>query len=221
MKEQKTERPKLGMNSGSHQVPWGGARRGIASKGKGETRIQNASPHAITCRTTTSPGAGRRTVEHAQQTHDLPLAAAALAVAAVLVFVVTKEPHYNVRPGAQSGNAHCGRIAENAPAKLAGHTQHATKLAGVALWGDSNIVLRCGVTDIGPLSDPCFSADGVDWVIDTSRSTDTQKVIITYGRTPATEVTVTHSPKAPDEILVELSSLIAPITQTSECIRSE
>ena len=102
----------------------------------------------------------------------LPLAAAAVAVAAVLVFVVTKEPHYNVRPGAQSGNAHCGRIAENAPAKLAGHTKHATKLAGVALWGDSNIVLRCGVTDIGPISDPCFSADGVDWVIDTTRSTD-------------------------------------------------
>ncbi|MFJ9310873.1 DUF3515 family protein [Streptomyces cyaneofuscatus] len=151
----------------------------------------------------------------------LPLAAAAVAVAAVLVFVVTKEPHYNVRPGAQSGNAHCGRIAENAPAKLAGHTKHATKLAGVALWGDSNIVLRCGVTDIGPISDPCFSADGVDWVIDPTRSTDTQKVIITYGRTPATDVTVTHSPKAPDEILGELSALIAPITQTSECTRSE
>jgi len=151
----------------------------------------------------------------------LPLAAAAVAVAAVLVFVVTKEPHYNVRPGAQSGNAHCGRIAENAPAELAGHTKNATKLAGVALWGDSNIVLRCGVTDIGPISDPCFSADGVDWVIDPTRSTDTQKVILTYGRTPATEVTVTHSPKAPDEILGELSALIAPITQTSECTRSE
>ncbi|MBT2379216.1 DUF3515 family protein [Streptomyces sp. ISL-111] len=151
----------------------------------------------------------------------LPLAAAAVAVAAVLIFVVTKEPHYNVRPGAQAGNAHCGRITENAPGKLAGHPKHAIELAGVALWGDSNIVLRCGVAEIGPTSDPCFSAGGVDWVIDTARSTDTQKVIITYGRTPATEVTVTHSAKAPDEVLVELSALIAPITQTSECIWSE
>ncbi|MFF6907111.1 DUF3515 family protein [Streptomyces sp. NPDC012389] len=151
----------------------------------------------------------------------LPLAAAVVAVAAVLIFVVTKEPHYNVRPGAQSGNAHCGRITETAPGKLAGHPKHDTKLAGVALWGDSNIVLRCGVTEIGPTADPCFAADGVDWVIDTARSSDNKKVIITYGRTPATEVTVTHSLKAPDEVLVELSALIAPIPQTSECIRSE
>ncbi|MEU0161903.1 DUF3515 family protein [Streptomyces sp. NPDC006261] len=151
----------------------------------------------------------------------LPLTAAVVAVAAVLIFVMTKEPHYNVRPGAQAGNAHCGRITENAPGKLAGHTKHATKLAGVALWGDSNIILRCGVAEIGPTSDPCFSADGVDWVIDTARSSDTKKVITTYGRTPATEVTVTHSPKAPDEVLVALSALIAPIAQTSQCVRSQ
>lgn len=143
-----------------------------------------------------------------------------MAVAAVLIFVVSKEPHYNVRPGAQADNAHCGRIAENAPGKLAGHPKHDTELAGVALWGDSNIVLRCGVTDIGPTADPCFAADGVDWVIDTTRSSDNKKVIITYGRTPATEVIVTNSSKAPDEILVELSALITPIAQTSPCIRT-
>ncbi|MFE2291993.1 DUF3515 family protein [Streptomyces sp. NPDC059452] len=150
----------------------------------------------------------------------LPLAAAAVAVAAALVFVVAKEPHYEVRPGAQSGNAHCGRIKENAPSKLAGHPKHATEMAGVALWGDSNILLRCGVDPIRPTTDPCFTADGVDWVIDTARSSETKKVIITYGRIPATEVTVTHSLKAPDEVLVELSALIAPIEQTTPCIQS-
>ncbi len=167
------------------------------------------------------PRSGKTNFSMPSKRTTLPLAAAAVAVAAVLIFVVTKEPHYNVRPGAQSGNAHCGRMTENAPAKLAGHPKHATKLAGVALWGDSNIVLRCGVTGIGPTSDPCFSADGVDWVIDTARSTDTQKVITTYGRTPATEVTVTHASKTPDEVLVELSALITPIAQTSQCIRSQ
>ncbi|MET9928578.1 MULTISPECIES: DUF3515 family protein [unclassified Streptomyces] len=144
-----------------------------------------------------------------------------MAVVAVLIFVVSKEPHYNVRPGAQADNAHCGRITENAPGKLAGHPKHATQLAGVALWGDSNIVLRCGVTEIRPTADLCFAADGVDWVIDTARSSDNKKVIITYGRAPATEVTVTNSPKTPDENFVELSALIAPIAQTSPCIRSE
>ncbi|MFC9175610.1 hypothetical protein [Streptomyces sp. NPDC057107] len=80
--------------------------------------------------------------------------------------------------------------------------------------------MRCGVTELGPTVDPCFAAEGVDWVVDTARSSDNKKVIVTYGRTPATEVTVTHSLKAADEVLVELSALIAPIPQTSECIRS-
>ncbi|MFE6000682.1 hypothetical protein ACFQ6C_28080 [Streptomyces sp. NPDC056454] len=80
--------------------------------------------------------------------------------------------------------------------------------------------MRCGVTGLGPTVAPCFAAEGVDWVVDTARSSDNKKVIVTYGRTPATEVTVTHSLKAVDEVLVELSALIAPIPQTSECIRS-
>ncbi|WNF27844.1 DUF3515 family protein [Streptomyces sp. C11-1] len=151
----------------------------------------------------------------------LPLAAAVVAVAAALAFVVTKEPHYDIRPGAEAGNPQCERITESAPGKLAGHAHHDTELPGVAVWGDSDIVLRCGVPELGPTTDPCFAADGVDWVIDSARSTDTSKVITTYGRTPATEVTVTQSLKAPDEVLVELSALISPIEQTAQCVQPD
>jgi hypothetical protein len=38
---------------------------------------------------------------------------------------------------------------------------------GVAAWGQPPIVLQCGI-DVpdGPTSDPCFTVDGVDWIID-------------------------------------------------------
>ncbi|MFF7018744.1 MULTISPECIES: hypothetical protein [Streptomyces] len=42
--------------------------------------------------------------------------------------------------------------------------------------------MRCGVTGLGPTVDPCFAAEGVDWVVDTARSSDNKKVIVTYGR---------------------------------------
>ncbi|MFP3988436.1 DUF3515 family protein [Streptomyces sp. E11-3] len=150
----------------------------------------------------------------------LPLAAATLVAVGVLAFVVTSEPHYDIRPGAEADSPHCARMTEKAPAELAGQPRHSTGLSGVVVWGDNDIVLRCGVPELGPTTDPCFAAEGVDWVIDSTRSKDAKKVITTYGRAPATEVTLTRPQSAPDAALIDLSALVAPIKQTEKCIES-
>ncbi|MFJ3310130.1 hypothetical protein ACIPSA_45495 [Streptomyces sp. NPDC086549] len=86
--------------------------------------------------------------------------------------------------------------------------------------GDRDIILRCGDTPPGPTRDPCFAVDGIDWVLDQAQSIRTRKVIVSYGRTPATQVIFDGGGKT-DATLVGLSKLIAPIRQTSHCIAAQ
>ncbi|MEV5527021.1 DUF3515 family protein [Streptomyces prunicolor] len=124
-----------------------------------------------------------------------------------------------IRPAASANAPHCHRIATSAPTSLGGLARRDSSLPGIAVWGDRAIVLRCGVTPPGPTSDPCFAVDGVDWVIDTAQSTRGRKVIVTYGRVPATQV-VFEGGGQTDAALVDLSRIVAPIRQTSNCVES-
>jgi len=124
-----------------------------------------------------------------------------------------------VRPAKASGAPHCHRITDAAPATLGDLPRHDSSLPGIAVWGDRDIVLRCGVTPPRLTGDPCFAVDGVDWVIDLGQSTRNRKVVVTYGRTPATQVVFGGAGKT-DAALIDLSRLVAPIRQTSHCITS-
>lgn len=142
------------------------------------------------------------------------LAAGAALTAYVLV---ANDADAGITPAKASGTPHCHRIADRAPASLGGHSRRDSSLPGVAVWGDQDIVLRCGVTPPGPTGDPCFAVDGVDWVYDEAQSTHGRKVVVTYGRSPATQV-VFDAPGRTDEALVDLSRLVAPVKQTAGCL---
>ena len=123
-----------------------------------------------------------------------------------------------IRPARFSGAPHCHRIADSAPASLGGLSRRDSSLPGIAVWGDRDIVLRCGVIPPGVTGDPCFAVDGVDWVMDLAQSTDTRKVIVTYGRDPATQVVFDGSGQT-DAALIDLSRTVASVKQTSHCIK--
>ncbi|GAA2521618.1 DUF3515 family protein [Streptomyces longisporus] len=125
-----------------------------------------------------------------------------------------------VRPARFSGAPHCHRIADSAPASLGGLSRQDSSLPGIAVWGDRDIVLRCGVAPPGVTADPCFAVDGVDWVMDLAQSTDTRKVIVTYGRDPATQVVFDGSSQT-DAALIDLSRTVASVRQTSHCIKRD
>lgn len=145
--------------------------------------------------------------------------AGALAVGAALTTYLLGDDDAaaGIRPAKASGAPHCRRITEAAPATLGDFPRRDTGLPGVAVWGDQDIVLRCGVTPPRPTSDPCVAVDGVDWVIDQKQSTRTRKVIVSYGRSPATQV-VFDSAGGIDAALVDLSRLVSPIRQTAHCV---
>ncbi|MFJ1647607.1 DUF3515 family protein [Streptomyces sp. NPDC088258] len=141
----------------------------------------------------------------------------ALAAGAAVAAYALAETDAGVPPAEGADAPHCLRITNDAPGSLGGLSRRDNSLPGIAVWGDRGIVLRCGVTPPGPSTDPCFSVDGVDWVIDQEQSTPDRKVIVTYGRSPATQV-ILGGGEQTDAALVGLSRLVAPIRQTSQCL---
>ncbi|QTE00998.1 DUF3515 family protein [Streptomyces cyanogenus] len=121
-------------------------------------------------------------------------------------------------PAAKDADAApCRRITSSAPESLGGLSRWDTDAPGVAVWGDRHIVLRCGVTPPGPTEDMCVAVDGVDWVIDSRQTTESRKVVVTYGRVPATQVVFEGGGKT-DAALIDLSRLVAPVRQRAHCI---
>lgn len=147
-------------------------------------------------------------------------AVAATALAGVLVARELASPTYGVARAPRADAPACARIAEGYPSRLDGHALTGTGLPGVAVWGDRSVVLRCGLEPPLPTTDLCVTVDGVDWVYREAASREGHKVIITYGRDPAVEVSVSTRDTAVDSALVELSRLVRPIHQNDHCVGS-
>ncbi|MEV0183756.1 DUF3515 domain-containing protein [Streptomyces sp. NPDC050625] len=114
----------------------------------------------------------------------------------------------------------CARIAKGYPTTLDGHGIADTGTPGIAVWGDKTVVLRCGLEPPAPTTDLCVTVNSVDWVYRQAGSRDGRKVIITYGRDPAVEVTFDAQDTAVDSALVELSRIVRPIRQSNHCVDS-
>jgi Protein of unknown function (DUF3515) len=94
---------------------------------------------------------------------------------------------------------------------LGGRPRRDTTSQSTAAWGEPPVVLRCGVEPVGPTTDACLDAAGVDWV----RSGGLRYT--TYGRQPAVEVRLPEGVQ-PIEVLGELSALVAPLPQRRQCL---
>lgn len=147
---------------------------------------------------------------------------AVLAVAVVLTAGVlvscADSPGDGVTAAPHAGDAACGKLADRYPDRLGGQELTFSDRPGVAVWGDSAIVLRCGVELPVPTLDPCATVDGVDWVSREDRSKDGGKVVVTYGRDPAVEAVVSDEVVAVDDVLVALSALVEPVKTYTKCI---
>ncbi|MCI2240202.1 DUF3515 domain-containing protein [Paenibacillus sp. TRM 82003] len=124
-----------------------------------------------------------------------------------------------------AGDPACARLLQELPGSLVGLARTPQGAAGVAVWGEEQVVLRCGAAVIGPTTKPCVpvgpdDASTVDWVQDAVG--DRAVRFLTYGRDPAVEVTVrfggrlqASSASAP---LVDLAAAVSAIPQTRACV---
>jgi hypothetical protein len=141
------------------------------------------------------------------------VAAAGLVVVGVVVVRVVSSPAFGVDAAPRGDAPECGRIAKGFPSSLDGRERADGGAPGVAVWGDRAVVLRCGMPPPPPTTDPCVSVNGVHWVIKEAKFRDGKKVVITYGRDPAVEVSISDRVAGIDGVLVELSEAVKPIRQ--------
>jgi hypothetical protein len=104
------------------------------------------------------------------------------------------------------------------PVSVLGQARESSSVAGTAVYGDPRIVVRCGVTPLGPTELPCLSVNDIDWVIDDRND---PLVFTTFGRSPAVEVRIPATyPKADGSAaLVDLQPVAQTLPKTSRhCI---
>lgn len=87
-------------------------------------------------------------------------------------------------------------------------------------WGEpASVILRCGVPEPAPTTDPCVTVDDVDWV--QVRGDEDTWQFVTYGRSPAVEVLVTPSAVSGATALATVSPAVRGIEQTAQCVDAE
>ncbi|WP_061962475.1 DUF3515 family protein [Demequina flava] len=114
-----------------------------------------------------------------------------------------------VEPAEYAADPACAEVMLAIPEVVGGLEQRGTTSQATQAWGDEyEIIARCGVEPPGPTTEPCLaiataSAD-VDWLV-TEGSEDW--VAVTFGRSPALELTV---PKArADEAVTEVLATVS------------
>ncbi|MEW1675392.1 DUF3515 family protein [Streptomyces noursei] len=140
----------------------------------------------------------------------------AIAISAAECWNLEKSPEFERAPN--SNNPLCGKIQKSYPDKILGEERALASVQGVAVWGDSKVVLRCGMEPPRPTIDPCMTVNGIDWVLIERKSNQDQKTLITYGRSPAVEVVISDDSPAAGDGLVDLSTSMKLIPQKSKCL---
>lgn len=115
----------------------------------------------------------------------------------------------------------CASVVLNLPEELSSIDgvveKRKTSSQGTGAWGSpSAVVLRCGVTEPGPTEDTCSEISGVDW-INVGGEGDTA-TYVTYGRTPAVELTIDATRVTPIEALGRISPTLGNTEVYSGCV---
>lgn len=146
------------------------------------------------------------------------VAAGGLALAGLLVARELASPVYGMRQPPLATDPACARIAAHYPDRLDGDRRDRVSYEGLAAWGHGRVRLRCGLNPPAPTGDPCVAVNGVDWVLRETAARDGHDLLVTYGRRPAVEVTLSASLRQTDAVLEELSRLVAPVRQGDHCL---
>jgi len=146
----------------------------------------------------------------------------AIAAAAVWAYLANSQ---GVEAAPDAADPACARLLQDLPQNLATLARTPQGAQGVAVWGDDQVVLRCGSVVLGPTTKPCVpigpdESTSVDWVQDAEN--DRAVRFLTYGRDPAVEVTVRFgngiSSDQASSQLVDLAAPVAQIVQTRTCL---
>ena len=122
-----------------------------------------------------------------------------------------------LNPAPNSNDPGCAEVIVRLPQQTAQQPRRTTSAQATAAWGDpTTVTLTCGLEPITVSALPCITAGGVDWVVDETQKPNYR--FISFGRTPATLVTIDSTKVSGATVLEDLGQAVQFTKQTKKCL---
>lgn len=122
-----------------------------------------------------------------------------------------------LEPAADANNPACAEVMVRLPSETAGQQKRVTSSQSTAAWGDPvSISLTCGLETVEISTLPCITAGDVDWLVDESAQPTYR--FISFGRTPATVITVDSTKVSGATVLEDLGLAVQFTKKTKACL---
>ena len=123
-----------------------------------------------------------------------------------------------VMPAAPLANdPSCAEIIVRLPSETDGQAKRTTNSQSTAAWGEPvAITLTCGLEPVMVSALPCITAGDVDWIVDDSDKPN--YTFISFGRTPATAVTIDSTKSSGANVLEDLGQAVQFTKQSKKCL---
>ena len=111
----------------------------------------------------------------------------------------------------------CAEVIVRLPSETDGQTKRTTNSQSTAAWGEPvAITLTCGLEPVMVSAHPCITAGDVDWIVDDSDKPN--YTFISFGRTPATAVTIDSTKSSGANVLEDLGQAVQFTKQSKKCL---
>ena len=111
----------------------------------------------------------------------------------------------------------CAEVIVRLPSETDGQTKRTTNSQSTAAWGEPvAITLTCGLEPVMASALPCITAGDVDWIVDDSDKPN--YTFISFGRTPATAVTIDSTKSSGANVLEDLGQAVQFTKQSKKCL---
>ena len=111
----------------------------------------------------------------------------------------------------------CAEVIVRLPNETDGQAKRTTNSQSTAAWGEPvAITLTCGLEPVMVSALPCITAGDVDWIVDDSDKPN--YTFISFGRTPATAVTIDSTKSAGANVLEDLGQAVQFTKQSKKCL---
>lgn len=120
-------------------------------------------------------------------------------------------------PAPLANDPGCAEVIVRLPAETDGQQKRVTNSQSTAAWGSPvTISLTCGLEPVTVSTLPCITAGEVDWLVDDSAKPN--YTFISFGRTPATAVTIDSTKSSGANVLEDLGQAVQFTKQTKKCL---
>jgi hypothetical protein len=111
----------------------------------------------------------------------------------------------------------CAEVIVRLPSETDGQAKRTTNSQSTAAWGEPvAITLTCGLEPVMVSALPCITAGDVDWIVDDSAKPN--YTFISFGRTPATAVTIDSTKSSGANVLEDLGQAVQFTKQSKKCL---